>query len=873
MLFLLKYQVYDFAEIIKNKNLDFVIPEQWKAFDCVFCYNVSYHQIDEVDSELSYNIIDSYNLGLLDTKSEIYSEVIIKRNVGEPRLSLHDLLSICIEFLKDSSNIKYKSSNRLHFLQICRKGDIEWSALSDRNCIDLRITQGMPYYKYTSLNGFISTFKVNNYIKIPWSRGHSINVSLTNVNVAGHLAESFKKKDIDVSSLHIKSDVLKILSNDSNNNTIKILNELRSLLLYEVNFLDICKIVVCEEFFPFTLAKLAEMYFSKKLKEYYHINYHPDDNSNKELIKGFKQLLGYKPKQKKDNNGRYYTRYIPIVDDLAHLIISKSYKGGMSVGYLNGVYHCNEDEIIVDIDLSSAYPIALCLFNDLDCGKLKRPSDNDYYNVNIWISNIQDMPYYELFTNDSMPIFFAYIDFKWDDDTKFPTLPVSDDSLDGVFFTKNGSTYCSSIEIASALMTGKVKIKIKDYVYIPQNETKHIIRDITKDLIEQRFCNLDNKLLNSVYKTIINTAYGKIAQGISEKSNNLQLQENAKNSSGGKTKSIISSHILAALITSVACVILNEMTQIFTAHNCKVINALVDGIMVTIPLADKTVLDNVKPDDVGLNADKLISPDIMQELESSLITKYLVNFYKTLNANGKGWLTVKHIGDTVDYYKTKAFCLMYQDKPSYLVAAGTHFNSVEEFKSVYENDILVPRTISKKATVLDVKQNRYKDIIKYEAKETLSTSPDIKRIYDDNYDSMPYNAIDDIVDAKRRIDERKKRGKKTTVNSLNTHINSKGNNKCKLRNVSNSDNDMCQRMMLRAIAKRESPFDELLRGQTNAAIARKLGKKDLKNENRAEFTPSIIPDLTVNRNEIERICSILGIPASEKIFNLILKRQ
>ena len=52
----------------------------------------------------------------------------------------------------------------------------------------------MPYYKYTSLNGFISTFKVNNYIKIPWSRGHSINVSLTNVNVAGHLAESFKKK-------------------------------------------------------------------------------------------------------------------------------------------------------------------------------------------------------------------------------------------------------------------------------------------------------------------------------------------------------------------------------------------------------------------------------------------------------------------------------------------------------------------------------------------------------------------------------------------------------------------------------------------------------------------------------------------------------
>ena len=315
---MIKYQVYDFAEIIKNKNIDFVIPEQWKVFDCVFCYNVSYHQIDEVDSELSYNVIDSYNLGLLDTKSGIYSEMIIKRNIGEPRLSLDDLLSICIEFLKDSSNIKYKSCNRLNFLQICRKGDIEWSALSDRNCIDLRITQGMPYYKYTSLNGFISTFKVNNYIKIPWSRGHSINVSLTNVNVAGHLAESFKKKDIDVSSLHIKSDVLKILFNDSNDNTIKILNELRSLLLYEVNFLDICKIVVCEEFFPFTLAKLAEMYFSKKLKEYYHINYHPDDNRNKELIRGFKQLLGYKPKQNKDNNGRYYTGYIPIVDDLAH---------------------------------------------------------------------------------------------------------------------------------------------------------------------------------------------------------------------------------------------------------------------------------------------------------------------------------------------------------------------------------------------------------------------------------------------------------------------------------------------------------------------------------------------------------------------------
>ena len=180
---MLYYNNVENAEILKNIIVDFDIPEQWKIFDCVFTFSVCYHQSTKEYNKFDYNIVESYNLGLLNVNNGVYSEIIIKREEGEPRLCAKELLTIIVDFLKSSGNLKYNTKKCLHFLQICRKGDIEWSLLSDRDNVDLRITQGMPYYKYTSLHHYTNIFKVNKCINVPWSRGHGISVSLTNINV------------------------------------------------------------------------------------------------------------------------------------------------------------------------------------------------------------------------------------------------------------------------------------------------------------------------------------------------------------------------------------------------------------------------------------------------------------------------------------------------------------------------------------------------------------------------------------------------------------------------------------------------------------------------------------------------------------------
>ena len=80
---MLYYNNVENAEILKNIIVDFDIPEQWKIFDCVFTFSVCYHQSTKEYNKFDYNIVESYNLGLLNVNNGVYSEIIIKREEGD----------------------------------------------------------------------------------------------------------------------------------------------------------------------------------------------------------------------------------------------------------------------------------------------------------------------------------------------------------------------------------------------------------------------------------------------------------------------------------------------------------------------------------------------------------------------------------------------------------------------------------------------------------------------------------------------------------------------------------------------------------------------------------------------------------------------
>ena len=67
-------------------------------------------------------------------------------------------------------------------------------------------------------------------------------------------------------------------------------------------------------------------------------------------------------------------------------------------------------------------------------------------------------------------------------------------------------------------------------------------------------------------------------------------------------------------------------------------------------------------------------------------------------------------------------------------------------------------------------------------------------------------------------------------------------------------------------------YDEEIevRPLTDVEIAKLLGKKDLKNEKRADFIQGIVPDYVSTRNIIDEICKKLSIEPNEDIYKMIL---
>ena len=161
-----------------------------------------------------------------------------------------------------------------------------------------------------------------------------------------------------------------------------------------------------------------------------------------------------------------------------------------------------------DYDLSSAYPSAMALIG--------RP---DWKGLKVIRSTKELLTKYI-----AADLAFANVDFEFPPEVRFPVLPVRTEN--GLIFPRKGncSTHISEILLAKSL---GAKITMIEGRYIPSarhgkisegiERPKRPFEGFTKFCIEQRSQHPKKSLENLFWKELVNSTYGKTAQGLRER--------------------------------------------------------------------------------------------------------------------------------------------------------------------------------------------------------------------------------------------------------------------------------------------------------------------------------------------------------------------
>lgn len=238
---------------------------------------------------------------------------------------------------------------------------------------------------------------------------------------------------------------------------------------------------------------------------------------------------------------------------------------------------------------------------------------------------------------------FAYVAFKFPDNTRFPCLPVRSEQY-GLRFPLEGDAYVTAPEIELALSMG-VTLEIKHGVIIPWvTDSQPLFETFTRKIQTMRKLYPKKGLEEVMIKEIGNSVYGKLAQGLSNKA--------AFDTSTGLSKKIGPSAIT---------------NPYMAAHTTGLIRAVCSELLHRIP-SYRTV--------ISVTTDGFLTDALEEELDQSgpLCRRYQ-ELCQLLHGNSDNepvpMLELKHHARQIVSIKTRGQCTAIKgDTPPVLAKAG-----------------------------------------------------------------------------------------------------------------------------------------------------------------------------------------------------------
>ncbi|MDB9980914.1 hypothetical protein OAD65_01470 [Planktomarina temperata] len=262
--------------------------------------------------------------------------------------------------------------------------------------------------------------------------------------------------------------------------------------------------------------------------------------------------------------GRYQTKKKVVYLKKIHWSLdffTECYHGGRNEQFWFGPAF---DSVWYDYDLSSAYPSAMALIGRPDWDKCRPIRDTD-----------------ELLGLRSAELAFANVDFDFPDDVAYPVLPVRTEN--GLIFPRKGNSTTHISEILLAHRLG-AKITLVEGRFIPSgrhgNFKQGVERPVrpfhgfTRYCIEQRKKFPKKTLNNLFWKELVNSTYGKTAQGLRVR----RIYDLRDQDTKPLAESPITNPVYAAFITAFCRGVLGEIMNALP-RDVAIFNVTTDGFL------------------------------------------------------------------------------------------------------------------------------------------------------------------------------------------------------------------------------------------------------------------------------------------------------
>ena len=262
--------------------------------------------------------------------------------------------------------------------------------------------------------------------------------------------------------------------------------------------------------------------------------------------------------------GRYQTKKKVVYRKKIHWSLdffTECYHGGRNEQFWFGPAF---DSVWYDYDLSSAYPSAMALIGRPDWDKCRPIRDTD-----------------ELLGFRSAELVFANVDFEFPHDVAYPVLPVR--TKNGLIFPRQGNSTTHISEILLAHRLG-AKITLVEGRFIPSgrhgNFKQGVERPIrpfdgfTRYCIEKRKQFPKKTLNNLFWKELVNSTYGKTAQGLRER----RIYDLRDQDTKPLAESTITNPVYAAFITAFCRGVLGEIMNALP-RDVAIFNVTTDGFL------------------------------------------------------------------------------------------------------------------------------------------------------------------------------------------------------------------------------------------------------------------------------------------------------
>ena len=264
--------------------------------------------------------------------------------------------------------------------------------------------------------------------------------------------------------------------------------------------------------------------------------------------------------------GRYQTKKKLVYLKKIHWSLdffTECYHGGRNEQFWFGPAF---DSVWYDYDLSSAYPSAMALIGHPDWDRCSPIRDTE-----------------ELLCFGSAELAFANVDFEFPDNVAYPVLPVRTEN--GLIFPRKGNSTTHISEILLAHRLG-AKIILVEGRFIPSQRHGNFKQGIDRPLrpfdgftrycIEQRNQFPKKTLNNLFWKELVNSTYGKTAQGLRER----RIYDLRDKDTKPLPESRITNPVYAAFITAFCRGVLGEIMNALP-RDVAIFNVTTDGFLTT----------------------------------------------------------------------------------------------------------------------------------------------------------------------------------------------------------------------------------------------------------------------------------------------------